>query len=210
MYQSWSIFNLRSLDLNCPFHQTFSRLHGWHSNLMTLIEKSLTSHVIRLTPILAKILTSVPYSRWPLLMRKSVCFSFQWYLERAVDFPEHSRRAHQSADPDRSDLHRAEQAHRRLFPAAAWDSGPNLQGLRARPESQASQAGHQMPLHKRHRHQGSRLHWGSGVRQEQPKVLRLDKPHLSKCPSYLKQKCTHLPTPFSGTCSWGNTFSSEC
>ena len=42
------------------------------SDLMTLIGKSLTSRVIRLTPILAKILTSVPYNCWPLLMRKSV------------------------------------------------------------------------------------------------------------------------------------------
>ena len=39
---------------------------------MTLIGESLTSHVITLTPILAKILTSDPYNCWPLLLRKSV------------------------------------------------------------------------------------------------------------------------------------------
>ena len=62
----------KSLDFHFPFHQTLPLLHGWHSNLVTLIGKSLTSHVIRLTRILAKILTSVPYNCWPLLLRMSV------------------------------------------------------------------------------------------------------------------------------------------
>ena len=39
---------------------------------VTLIGENLTSHVITLTPILAKILTNDAYNCWPLLLRKSV------------------------------------------------------------------------------------------------------------------------------------------
>ena len=63
------------MDVNCPFHEAFYQLHGWHSNQVTLIGESLTSHVVSLTPILAKTLTSDPYNCWPLLLRKSVDFS---------------------------------------------------------------------------------------------------------------------------------------
>ena len=46
---------------------------------MTLIGESLTSHVITLTPISAKILTSDPYNCWPLLLGKSVGVDIQVY-----------------------------------------------------------------------------------------------------------------------------------
>ena len=71
MHQSWRIFNIlrktedliRAWTSTVPFIKHFlycmARTVG---NLVTLIGKSLTSHVIRLTPILAKILTSVPYN----------------------------------------------------------------------------------------------------------------------------------------------------
>ena len=57
---------------------------------MTLIGESLTSHVITLTPILAKILTSDPYNCWPLLLRKSVVKPLFTYLEEILlgVFPE--------------------------------------------------------------------------------------------------------------------------
>ena len=67
-----------SLHVNCPFQETFYQLHGWHSNLVTLIRQSLTSHVIILTPIQAQILTSDPYNCWPLLLRKSVLCAIEW------------------------------------------------------------------------------------------------------------------------------------
>ena len=61
-------FHLVSCGILCDlFHQTFSQLHGWQSNLITLIGKSLPSQVIRLTHILAKIWTSVPYNCWSVL-----------------------------------------------------------------------------------------------------------------------------------------------
>ena len=48
--------------------------------------ESLTSHVITLTPILAKILTSDPYNCWPLLLRKSVNQSHvSMHIKAAID-----------------------------------------------------------------------------------------------------------------------------
>ena len=55
-----------------PFIKHFLDCMAGRVNFMTLIGKILTSRVISLTPIFAKILTSVPYNCWPLLMRKSV------------------------------------------------------------------------------------------------------------------------------------------
>ena len=73
MHHSRSIFKIlrkttRFWTSTVPFKKDY-QLHGWQSNLVTLIGESLTSHVITLTPILAKILTSDPYSYWPLLLR---------------------------------------------------------------------------------------------------------------------------------------------
>ena len=42
------------------------------SNLLALIGESLTSDLVKLTPIFTKILTSCPYNCWPLLLRISV------------------------------------------------------------------------------------------------------------------------------------------
>ena len=39
---------------------------------MALVRASLTSQVIKMTPILPEILTSCPYNCWPLLLRMSV------------------------------------------------------------------------------------------------------------------------------------------
>ena len=39
---------------------------------MALVGASLTSQVIKVTPILPEILTSCPYNCWPLLLRMSV------------------------------------------------------------------------------------------------------------------------------------------
>ena len=44
--------------------------------ILTLVIETLTSHVIKLTPILAKILTSHPYNCWLLKLRMSVGFIF--------------------------------------------------------------------------------------------------------------------------------------
>ena len=50
--------------------QNFKR--NLRENLVALVGASLTSQVIKVTPILPKILTSCPYNCWPLLMRVSV------------------------------------------------------------------------------------------------------------------------------------------
>jgi len=94
MHHTWSIFNIskknrrlqKSLDVNCPFQEAFYRLHGWHSNSVTLIGDSLTSHVITLTLILAKVLTSDPYNCWPLLLRKSVIYKTVYYPTLRYNF----------------------------------------------------------------------------------------------------------------------------
>ena len=44
-------------------------------NLVALVGASLTSQVIKVTPILPEILTSCPYNCWPLLLRMSVLYS---------------------------------------------------------------------------------------------------------------------------------------
>ena len=50
--------------------QDFKR--NLRENLVALVGASLTSQVIKVTPILPKILTSCPYNCWPLLLRMSV------------------------------------------------------------------------------------------------------------------------------------------
>ena len=57
----------------------------------------------------------------------------------------------------------------------------------------------------------------NGIEMEENVVLgqHIGTTHLSKGPSYLKQKCTQLPTPFSGTVSnalslGSDQFCSDC
>ena len=70
---------------HCTYTLYFIQMHRWYSNLVTLIGENLTSHVIRLTPILAQILTSCSYNCWPLFLRMSVlespfCVKIDTYL----------------------------------------------------------------------------------------------------------------------------------
>ena len=57
--------------------QNFKR--NLRENLVALVGASLTSQVIKVTPILPEILTSCPYNCWPLLLRMSV---LNWWNEK--------------------------------------------------------------------------------------------------------------------------------
>ena len=53
---------------------------------MALVRASLTSQVIKVTPILPEILTSGPYNCWPLLLRMSVIGTDKDELCKKIEF----------------------------------------------------------------------------------------------------------------------------
>ena len=72
---SFQLPNYNSSILQIWTSTTFSVNVFSGSDLLALIGESLTSHVVKLTPIFTKILTSCSYNCWPLLLRMSVALT---------------------------------------------------------------------------------------------------------------------------------------